>query len=239
MGADLAAVGLGTGSAGAVSRDALAALRAAEAIYCPRSRNGEVSYARRRLSRIDELDAEVIEYPLAMQDGGESLRNDYARTADRIVDTVEAGRSAAAVTVGDPFLYSTLGPLLEVLDDRLSEDRIRTVPGINSVQAAAARLKRPLVQKDERFGVIPLTGDRPLQNSLFDQFDTLAFTKVNRSFDRLRNQLADHGRLGSSFCFERLGTDDERIRRFPELGSDYDPPYFALVLSFRETDPWN
>lgn len=233
------AVGLGTGPLGAISRDALEGLRTADEIYCPRSRNCSESHARGRLVHIDDFNADFVEYPLAMQDGGEALREDYRRAAETISETVRSDRNVAAVSVGDPTIYSTLGPLVEVVSEYLPADRIRTVPGISSIQLAASRLNRPLVQHDQHFALVPLDDDTDLSGDLFSRFGTIAFTKINRGFDRLIDRLNAVDRLETSWLFERLGTDGERVELLSELDPDHRPPYFSLVLTLEEVSLWD
>lgn len=239
MAADFSAVGLGSGSPGSISREAIDCLRSADEIFCPRSRSATSSHAHGRLDDIDRFDAKIIEYPLAMKSGGEDLREDYVSAAGSIGESVENDRDVAAVTVGDPFLYSTLGPLVEAVSERLPSDCIRTVPGISSIQAAAVRLNRPLVQRDQQFGLIPLRSGCDLSPDLFGRFQTIAFTKVNRDFERLWTRLKTEGRLDTSYLLERLGSDRETVRQFSEIDATYNSPYFSLVLSFEEPGPWD
>lgn len=235
MNSAFAAVGLGTGPSTAVSRSALTALRKSDEIYCPRSRNSAVSHSRERLVEIEDFPGELIEYPLAMQEGGDPLRKDYREAAESIYQTLSKGQNATAVTVGDPFFYSTLGPLLDEITNHLSPEKVRTIPGVCSVQTAASKLNRPLVQGMERFAMVPVSAPLDLSESLFDQFETIAFTKVNRDFDRLIGEIGRRDRLDSSYLFERLGSDRETVKPLSELEGPYDPPYFSLVLSFRES----
>jgi precorrin-2/cobalt-factor-2 C20-methyltransferase len=233
-----AAVGLGTGSPRKTSREALDVLRNSDAVYCPRSRAGNFSHARRFLDRLDSLSAEVVEYPLAMQKGGDSLRQDYRQAAREIGDALARDRRVAAVTVGDPSIYSTLGPLVETLTEIFPSVTVRTVPGISSIQEAVSRLNRPLVQGDEQFALIPLQESTELSDSLFNRFASLAFTKANRAFENLRSRLEKVERSESSYLFERLGTEEEEIRVVSETEGKA-PPYFSLVLSFGGSDRWD
>lgn len=226
-------VGLGAGSPGNVTRRALGLIRNADRIFCPKSQTADVSQARKKLESIDEFEAELVEYTLSMHSQDERLKAEYEETAKQISQSLEEGLLTLAVTVGDPFLYSTLGPLHSALESLVSSDRIETVTGINSLQAAASRLNRPLAQKDEKLGVIPLTGGNVPAESLFAGFDTLAFTKVSDCYDRLYSRLNTLDLLPSTYLFERLGTPDENIRRMDKLSDDRDPPYFSLVLCFR------
>ncbi|MFB6344731.1 MAG: precorrin-2 C(20)-methyltransferase [bacterium] len=239
MDAKFSAVGLGTGPPESISRRAHRILTQAREIYCPKSRNSSVSHSRRRLNEIQSFSGDLIEYPLAMQEGDQSLREDYHRAAREIESSVKEGRSVAAVTVGDPSLYSTLGPLVEATSERLPDESIRTIPGTSSIQTAASILGRPLAQRDQRFGIIPLKESPELSDDLFGQFETLAFTKVSRGFKPLVNRLADVGRSESSYLFERLGSESEAVHLLSEINSSRKVPYFSLVLSFEDSGPWD
>ncbi len=232
------AVGLGTGSPENISREAFGVLQAVDVIYCPLSRNGTRSHAGSRLERIDDFRSEVFEYKLDIQEGGEALRNDYYTAARRIRHDIKSNRTVAAVSVGDPSLYSTLGPLTETVAEVLPQATIKTVPGVSSVQSAASKLNRPLVQREDRFALIPLDGSNDVATNLWERFETLAFTKVNRGFGRLMEKVRDAGRTETSYLFERLGTDREEIFSLSRLEAAYDPPYFSLVLSFAESGQW-
>lgn len=79
------------------------------------------------------------------------------KVRDFVLEKIEAGKTVVMMDGGDPCVYGpTLSHLLVGLDDRHYE----VVPGMGAFNAAAAALKRPMIQDDTRF--VMLTSPRSL-----------------------------------------------------------------------------
>ena len=81
-----------------------------------------------------------------------------AAAATAIAGELCAGHDVAFLTEGDPLLHSTFIYVLECLPDGLN---VEIVPGVSSINAAAAQAALPLVSADQRLAVVPATFERP------------------------------------------------------------------------------
>ena len=70
------------------------------------------------------------------------------KVQDFVLEKIEAGKTVVMMDGGDPCVYGpTLSHLLVGMDDRHYE----VLPGMGAFNAAAAALKRPMIQDDTRF----------------------------------------------------------------------------------------
>ncbi|MGH3793862.1 MAG: precorrin-2 C(20)-methyltransferase [Pseudonocardiaceae bacterium] len=139
--------------------------------------------------------------------------------------------TAAFATLGDPSVYSTFGYLATTVRDLLPQVRIRTVPGITAMQAAASAVGVTLVEGTEPLTLVPLSRDLDaLDDALAAALvhgGTVVAYKGGRRLAELRERIAAAGALDRAWCAEHLGTPDERIT--PLAGLDA-ASYLSTVL---------
>ncbi len=85
--------------------------------------------------------------PRAGQDRHESDNRAEADRARLALKLAASGRRVAVLSSGDPGIFAMAAAVLEVLEesgDEFSEVRVRVVPGVSAMQAAAARVGAPL-----------------------------------------------------------------------------------------------
>lgn len=68
-----------------------------------------------------------------------------------LMEKIREGKTVAMLDGGDPCVY---GPSLEVLLKGFDPSLFEVIPGMGSVNAAAAALKRPLATEDSRFAML-------------------------------------------------------------------------------------
>jgi precorrin-2/cobalt-factor-2 C20-methyltransferase len=148
--------------------------------------------------------------------------------ATRVVAYLRAhGGTAAFGTLGDPSVYSTFGYLAATVRELLPQVRIRTVPGITAMQAAASAAGVPLVEGSEPLTLLPLARDlAPLDAALAGPGTVVAY-KGGRWLAQLRERVAAAGALDRSWCAEHLGTPDARIT---PLATTNTASYLSTVL---------
>ncbi|HEX2017581.1 MAG TPA: SAM-dependent methyltransferase, partial [Aurantimonas sp.] len=76
----------------------------------------------------------------------------YDQAASVIAAHLAAGRDVAVLCEGDALFYGSFMYIFERLADRFPAE---IVPGVTSVSAAAARLKRPLAARNDVLTVLP------------------------------------------------------------------------------------
>jgi len=150
----------------------------------------------------------------------------YDASAARLAAHLDAGREVVVLCEGDPFFYGSFMHLHKRLADRYPTE---VVPGVTSVNAAAATLGRPLAERDEVLTVLPGTLPPDVLAQRLAATDSAAVLKLGRTFGAVREALAAAGRLDEAWYVERATTDRERTAPL----ADVDPesvPYFSLAV---------
>lgn len=123
----------------------------------------------------------------------------------------EHAGTAAFATLGDPSMYSTFSYLAQSVRDLLPEVRIRTIPGITAMQAAASAAGLTLVEGSEPLTLLPLSRDLAALDEALDSGGAVVAYKGGRRLAQLRELVAAAGALDRAWCAEHLGTPDQRI----------------------------
>jgi precorrin-2/cobalt-factor-2 C20-methyltransferase len=131
----------------------------------------------------------------------------------------EHGGSAAFATLGDPSVYSTFGYLAKTVRELLPDIRIRTVPGITAMQAAASAAGLTLVEGSEPLTLLPMTRDLAALDAALAGGGAVVAYKGGRRLVQLRERIAAAGALDRAWCAEHLGTPDQRIARLVDTDS--------------------
>jgi precorrin-2 C20-methyltransferase/precorrin-3B C17-methyltransferase len=177
---------------------------------------------------------EVLRYPVTTEGtdhpGGYAgaLADFYEDAAGRLAEHLDQGRTVVVLCEGDPGLYGSYQHLHVRLRDRFGA---QIVPGVSSVSAAAAAIGEPLVQHDESLTVLPGTLPPELLRARLAAADgdAVAVLKLGRTFEKVREALADAGLLDRARYAERAGTGAQRVAPL----ADVDPatvPYMSLAL---------
>lgn len=161
--------------------------------------------------------------------GSQRRRHDcWDTAAARVVTHLrEHGGSAAFATLGDPSVYSTFGYLAKTVRELVPDIRIRTVPGITAMQAAASAAGLNLVEGTEPLTLLPLTRDLAALNHALARDETVVIYKGGRRLAQLRERIAAAGALDRAWCVEHVGTPDECITRLTETDA---AAYLSTVL---------
>ncbi|MDQ2791102.1 MAG: precorrin-2 C(20)-methyltransferase [Pseudonocardiales bacterium] len=147
--------------------------------------------------------------------GSQRRRHDcWDAAAARVVAHLrERAGSAAFATLGDPSVYSTFGYLAKTVRELLPDIRIRTVPGITAMQAAASAAGLTLVEGSEPLTLLPLTRDLAALDDALAREGAVVVYKGGRRLAQLRERVAAVGALDRAWCAEHVGTPDERVTR--------------------------
>lgn len=223
-------VGLGPGDPDLVTLKAIRVIEAADVVVVHAARHGR-STARAiaepylRPGVVEEL----LVYPQTTEDDGDyaaRMEAFYVEATARLAAHLDAGRSVAVLSLGDPMTYSSYQHLHRRLADRY---RTTVVPGITSISAAAAVAGTPLVEETEVLGIIPGTlGEDELVAAIANS-DSAVIMKLGRTFASVRRALERAGRLDDAVYVERATQTGERVLPAREV----DPatvPYLSVVV---------
>lgn len=226
-------VGVGPGDPELVTVKAARLISAAHVVAFHSARHKR-SVARRIAEpylRDDQIEEQLV-YPITTEEtdhpGGYAGAIDdfYTECAQRLSAHLDAGRDVVVLSEGDPFFYGSYMHLHKRLAHRYPTT---VVPGITSVNAAAAAIGRPLVEGNEVLTILPGTLPTQTLTEHLRRTDTAVVMKLGRTFPAVRDALRAAGHATDTSYVERVSTDMERTG----LLDDIDPetvPYMSLVL---------
>ncbi|MEV0753475.1 precorrin-2 C(20)-methyltransferase [Streptosporangium sp. NPDC050280] len=190
----------------------------ARSVAAPYLRQGQVEEA-----LIYPLTTETTDHPGGYQG---AIDDFYAACAVRLAAHLDAGRDVVVLCEGDPLFYGSYMHMHKRLSHRYVTE---VVPGVTSVSGASAVLGRPLVERDEVLTVLPGTLPAEVLAERLAATDSAAVLKLGRTFTKVRDALAEAGRLDEAWYVERATTGQQRLAPLAEV----DPgsvPYFSLAL---------
>ena len=210
--AKIYAVGVGPGDPELITRKAERILREANVICTPTGQADAASYALSIVSGIvNPLKQEIITQLFPMSKDEKLLAEFWQKASDEVLTRVDAGLDVAFITIGDPLLYSTVLYLYRIFRTERPDIEIEIIPGISSINAAAAAAGIPLGMAGERIAILPATyADAELRQTLQD-FDTIVLMKVSRVFDRVYAILQELGLEKSGAFIRRVGSEQEEV----------------------------
>lgn len=205
-------IGVGPGDPELITIKAQRILSQVSVIFVPSKGAGHESYAGSIISSLVKGSTqEVVRLIFPMQKS--ALESYWDKAAGEIWQRLAQGHDCALVTEGDPLLYGTFIYILSIFQERHSEVSIEVVPGISSINAAAARAILPLATAGERVAIIPATyGDKALRETL-QNFDTVVLLKVSTVFDGILDVLEEMKLLDKCIYIKKCTTEDEEIVR--------------------------
>ncbi len=231
MAGKLYGIGVGPGDPGLITLKAASIIKAVPVIIAPKPGEESESLALAVVREHIDLSRQKVITPLfPMSMRKDVLEGAWAEAARAAADELLNGLDVAFLTIGDPSLYSTysyiLGRIRIIVPDLTSE----TIPGISSINLAAAKAGIDLALGRERLAVMPPGRDMEEVKKAVRDFDTVVLMKVNRDFGGLKNMLKEEGRDGKAVYVRRAGTERELIIRGLDNVRDEDVDYFSLVI---------
>ncbi|MCF3965320.1 precorrin-2 C(20)-methyltransferase, partial [Streptomyces fuscigenes] len=226
-------VGLGPGDPELMTVRAVRAIAEADVVAYHSARHGR-SIARAIAAghlRPDHVEEPLV-YPVTTgttdHPGGYQGAMDafYEEAAERLAAHLDAGRTVAVISEGDPLFYGSYMHMHKRLAHRYPTE---VIPGVTSVSAAAARLGTPLVEGEEVLTILPGTLPEEELAARLASSDSAVVMKLGRTFPAVRRAVERAGRLGDARYVERATMAGERTGTL----ADTDPasvPYFAVTV---------
>jgi precorrin-2/cobalt-factor-2 C20-methyltransferase len=155
-----------------------------------------------------------------------SITGFYDVSARAVAEHLEAGRTVAVLSEGDPLFYGSYMHLHVRLAGRFEAD---VIPGITAMSGCWSLAGVPIVQGDDVLSVLPGTmAEAELGRRLVDT-EAAVIMKVGRNLPKIRRALAAAGRLDQALYVERGTMANSALSRLAEKEND-EAPYFSLVL---------
>jgi precorrin-2/cobalt-factor-2 C20-methyltransferase len=224
-------IGVGPGDPGLITLKAVSIIRAVPVIIAPKPAVESDSLALAVVREYIDFSRQKVITPLfPMSMKKDVLESAWAQAAKAAADELLAGQDAAFLTIGDPSLFSTYSYILERIKKLAPDLQSETVPGVSSINLAAARAGLDLALGRERLAVMPMGKDLEQVKKTIADFDTVVLMKVNRNFGGLKDMLTNAGLSGKSLYIRRAGTERELVVRGLDNVRAEDVDYFSLVI---------
>lgn len=231
--ARLIGVGTGPGDPELLTLKAVRAIANADVVahFLKRGRNGNA-----RTIVAEHWPATAIELPLAypvtteMDKNGDDYKDAIAAFFDQAARDVavhlDAGRSVAVLSEGDPFFY---GSYMHIHVRLAHLYPTEVIPGVTSMSGCWSQAGVPLIQGDDVLTVLPGTmGADDLARRLGES-EAAVIMKVGRNLPKIRAALAQVGKLDRAIYVERGTMANAKVVRLCER-DDAPAPYFSQVL---------
>ena len=156
----------------------------------------------------------------------ECLSGFYAEVSGRVRDIALSGADVVVLCEGDPFFFGSFMHLYTRLRDDVP---VRVVPAITGMSAAWTATGIPVTWGDDVLTV--LLGTMPqsdLARRMADA-DAIVVMKVGRNLPKVRDALAESGKLDRAWLVECASMAEERTVPLAEAG-DRASPYFSIVI---------
>ncbi len=225
----LIGVGVGPGDPKLLTIKAIEAIKGADYVAYPTSgiqANGEKS-SNVALRIIEEHieGKELLEYLMPMSRDKEYVQRCHDECADDVKKYLDAGKTVAFVTLGDPAIYSTYIYIHHKLT-KLGYDT-ELVPGITSFCAVAASLNTSLCEGAQPLVIIPASYDT--LDMAMNYEGNKVYMKSGKSIAKLREKLREKNLLQNAKMVEKATMPDEKIyHNLDEV--DEKNSYFSIVV---------
>ncbi|MFI0712798.1 precorrin-2 C(20)-methyltransferase [Streptomyces inhibens] len=226
-------VGLGPGDPSLMTIRAAKVIAEADVIAYHSARHGRSiarSIAAEHL-RADHIEEALI-YPVTTEStdhpGGYrgALDDFYETAAARLAAHLDAGRTVAVISEGDPLFYGSYQHMHKRLAHRYPTE---VIPGVTSISAAAARLGKPLAEADEVLTILPGTLPEEELTARLASTDTAVVMKLGRTFPTVRRAMERAGRMPEAHYVERATMSGERTDKLADIDADT-VPYFSVAV---------
>lgn len=207
-------IGVGPGDPELITLKAQRILAQVKVVFIPQTGPSEASFAYSIVKGfLDKSKQQVVSLVFPMTKDENKLKDAWSTAAAQIWETIKEGKDCALITEGDPLLYSTFIYIYEIFRKRYPQVRVEIVPGISSVFAAASRTGEPLGMGEDSVAILSSVSDRKRIRETLESFDTVVFTKIDRSFDSLFKVLEESGLVEKAIWVKRCTTGEEEIVR--------------------------
>jgi len=225
----LYAVGVGPGDPDLLTLKGVKALNRAAVVFAAASTKNDYSLALSIASPHMRPDIPVVRLGFPMTRDAHELAVAWEANARAVLRELRQGRDAAFITLGDPMTYSTFLYLWRTMRDMEPDLAVTVVPGVSSIQAAAAAAGVGLAESGQNLAVLSGVDDPDRLRQALMACDSAVILKAYKSFPQLRELLASMGLAEKAVLVSRCGLEGQSIIRgladCPEQ-----PQYFSLIL---------
>ncbi|OQM45834.1 precorrin-2 C(20)-methyltransferase [Anoxybacillus sp. UARK-01] len=211
-------VGVGPGDPELLTVKAFRCLKEADVIAYPKKQRGSKSYAQQIIEAyFSPSEKEMLGLVFPMTKDSSVLQEKWKEMVQIVWEYLAAGKNVAFVTEGDPFLYSTFIHFMRTMQTNYPDVRIEVIPGISSVNAAAARLQLPLADGDEHVAIIPARDDYEEMKKAIETHDCVVFIKVAKVIPMMLRLLRELDLVQKAAVVTKVTSNEEVIWDIEQL----------------------
>lgn len=222
-------IGVGPGDPELLTLKAVKALQEADIIFEVIGPNSKTSVSGGILNSLD-LPAERHPLTFSMATDYETRHQAIEKNAQIVAESLQQGKTCAFATIGDPMVYSTYIYLRNELLTLIPELDVKTIPGVTSFQAVAAKAEIPLVEDCEKLCVIPAFSEDNIDDYQIETADTIVFLKSYRTRNKIIDFLNSKNMKYSAIYAARIGLDGEIICRDIAEISALPDEYLSMLI---------
>ena len=206
------AVGVGPGDPELLTRKAERIIGQCHVICAPTGAADAASYALSIVEHLlDRSRQEIITKVFPMLKKGPELESAWEEAANEVIGRIDNGEDVAFITIGDPCLYSTFLYLYKIIREKRADIPVEIIPGISSINAAAAAAGVPLGIASDRIAILPATYEDYELRKTLKEFDTVVLMKVSRVFERVYALLLELGLADRGVFIRRVGSPQQEV----------------------------
>lgn len=229
----LIGVGTGPGDPELLTLKAVRALGAAD-VVAYFAKRGNSSNARAIVAahlRPEQIE-EALDYPVTTElprhhpDYRSQIGDFYAEAAARLALHLDAGRTVAVLSEGDPLFYGSYMHLHLRLAPHYPTE---VIPGITAMSGCWSEAGLPLVQGDDILTILPGTLPQDELTRRLRDTEGAVIMKLGRNLPKVRASLAETGRLAAAVYVERGTMASGHVTPLADKPDDT-APYFSIVL---------
>jgi precorrin-2/cobalt-factor-2 C20-methyltransferase len=174
----------------------------------------------------------VIDMPMRVErEPGERA---YDAGAAAIATELNRGHDVVMLCEGDPFFY---GSFMYVFARLARSYPCIAVPGVTSITASAASLRRPLSARNEVVKVLPATLPEDRLREELLTAESAAIIKVGRHLAKIRNILGLLDLASRAQVIVKATHKDEKVTPLLAITEDH-LPYFSTILVYSGSETW-
>ena len=228
--ASLTILGVGPGDPDLITVAGLKALRHARTVAYPTAQPGGEGMAAQIAAPWLHAEQQHLPLHFPMSNTAEVCQQAWRCAAQQLVQAVMENPPVVLLCEGDVSLYASASYVVLQLQRMVTPElRIRLIPGVTAMAAAAAATHWPLALQTQQLLITPAPETSTALDALLGKAEVLAVHKVGQRWAWLREALEERGLLQQSLVAERVGWPDQRLipaTKFPTGTCSY----FSLVL---------
>jgi precorrin-2/cobalt-factor-2 C20-methyltransferase len=224
-------IGVGPGDPELVPVKAMKILKRVHVVFAASSTKNQHSLAVNiaRAYIPDETSIKLLSFP--MTQNMEVKHKAWNQNARMVIEILEQGQDAAFITVGDSMTYSTFGYLLQSVQGLAPHITVKSIPGITSYQAAAARLNTPLVEGEQSMLVTSgCNGGNQLRQHTGNA-ETVVLLKAYRNVSDIVSAFEENDLAYDCVGISRCGQPGEEVLPDIKEIARRKPDYWTLIIA--------